>query len=282
MHADADAFVAGVRERCAGLPPESIARVVDYILTSKSADANLDAIKARLGGWADKAYGAALKVPTPVLLGGAAAAASLPLTAMFGRRGADGKKHYARNALFAGSAAVAAPYVYTPKWLANHGQNRMYGQQMAAYDQEKRPVLDEMTRVAQEPYGGDTQAGIMRQLHAAAIQKSVMDPYLELAKTYGDPAKRWRHLAGPMQWPARDAYLKLPTYRRMEEIAGPIPTTRIGTGPGLQDVLAGNGAPPAPVEEPVWYRHLQQRAQQKNERDIAQWRERQAKQPVPR
>lgn len=288
MHADS--FLAGVRERCDGLSPDSVARVVDHILASKSADANLDAIKARLGGWADKAYGAALKVPTPVLLGGAAAAASLPLTAMFGRRGEDGKKHYGRNALFAGSAAVAAPFVYTPKWLANHNQNKMYGEQMVAYDQEKRPVLDEMTRVAQEPYGKDKQEGIMRQLRAAAIQRSIMDPYLDLAKTYGDPAKRWRHLAGPMQWPARDAYLKLPTYRRMEEIAGPIstanvgsgPLTRDGTGPTVQALLAGNGAPTAPVEAPVWYQHLQQQAQQRNERDLAQWQERRARQPVPR
>ena len=113
-----DEFVDGVDGACkeAGLSDREELAVVHAIAEALRAGYEKMAIAAPAAapaeGWADKIYRHVLQIPAPVLAGGAAALASVPLTAMSGKRDEMGRKNYMRNAIIAGSLGAAVPVAF--------------------------------------------------------------------------------------------------------------------------------------------------------------------------
>jgi hypothetical protein len=223
-------FNAGVRARCeqAGLTPaetQVVGAAVDEIYRSpgrKSAGLKTELqnlgynIRKRFPGAVDRAYDVALRLPAPVWFGGASALASVPFSLVGGlrRRGQqqeDGKTdekpapfHFMRNALLAGSAGAAVPLLLhrtTPFVRFSHDRElrRGYPKAVEVVKDNWKSLLEQKQKLPPGAPGTDARQAYLDHLSRMdEFADNYVLPLEFMRDTYGNPAKRWRHLFKPL------------------------------------------------------------------------------------
>lgn len=196
-----DEFVDGVMAACkeAGLSDKAeleVAHVISKVLADGRG-------KAAAEDWKDKIYRHVLQIPAPVLTGGAAALASLPMTAMFGKRDRYGRKNYMRNAIISGSLGAAVPVAFPDAGpIGRFNADRRY--RAALGDATARNIKVEK---AFEEAGAGLQPGepgtpahqqfMDYHTQLANYRDQYQTPMREALEQHGMPETRWRYLLRP-------------------------------------------------------------------------------------
>ena len=198
-----DEFVDGIDGACkaAGLSDREEFAVVGAIAQALREGVDKQGAQE---DWKDKIYRHVLQIPAPVLAGGLSALASVPLTAMFGRRDANGRKHYMRNAIIAGSLGAAVPVALPGVGpIGRFNADRQYRNALNfATEQNKKMEQSFATAGAglQPGAPGTPEAQRFLDYHKdlAKFRDQYVDPVTQAAGTYGDPASRWKYLLKPI------------------------------------------------------------------------------------
>lgn len=197
-----DEFVDGVMAACkeAGLSDKAeleVAHVISKVLADGRG-------KAASEDWKDKIYRHVLQIPAPVLTGGAAALASLPMTAMFGKRDRHGRKNYMRNAIISGSLGAAVPVAFPDAGpIGRFNADRRY-----------RAALGDATarNIKVEKAFEEAGAGLQPGEPGTPAHQQFMDYHTQLGNyrnqyqlpmedalaQSGDPGSRWKYLLKPI------------------------------------------------------------------------------------
>ena len=196
-----DEFVDGVMGACkeAGLSEEDELAVAHAI--SRALAEGRD--KAAAESWKDRIYRNVLQIPAPVLTGGMSALASLPVTAMFGRRDSYGRKNYMRNAIIAGSLGAAVPLAFPDAGIIGRfNADRRY--RAALGDATARNTKVEQ---AFETAGAGLNPGtpgtpehqrfVDYHTQLANYRDQYQTPMREALEQHGMPETRWRYLLRP-------------------------------------------------------------------------------------
>ena len=204
-----DEFVDGVMGACkeAGLSAEEELAVVDVIAETlrsgyrKMAEGAAPAAPA--GGWADKIYRHVLQIPAPVLAGGASALASVPLTAMFGKRDEAGRKNYMRNAIIAGSLGAAVPVAFPGVGpIGRFNADRQYRAALNYANARNKETENAFALAGAglkpgAPGTPEQQKFLDYHTGLAAFRDKYQMPVSEALAQHGAPETRWRHLLRP-------------------------------------------------------------------------------------
>lgn len=202
-------FISGVFERCkqAGLSDDNTDIVCGYI--TQAIELRDNTKKAEQSDWRDKLYDYALNVPTPVMTGALSGLASVPLTAMFGRRDEKGKKKYFRNALIASAGGAALPFVYKGGPVGRFESDKQYRAGLRGVAEEANnllPIIDAEKKKLPADFSKITNQDdkdLYQQLYALENQyvTDVIDPADRAVQQFGTPGSRWRQLFSSTELP---------------------------------------------------------------------------------
>lgn len=204
-----DEFVDGLMGACkeAGLSEGEELAVVHAVAetlrmgTLKAAEGPAPA--APVPGWADRIYKHVLQIPAPVLAGGAAALASLPMTAMFGKRDQYWRKNYMRNAIIAGSLGAAVPVAFPDSGIIGRfNADRRYraalGDATARNLKVEKAFEEAGAGLAPgEPGTPAHQQFVDYHTQLANYRDQYQAPMRTALEQHGMPATRWRYLLRP-------------------------------------------------------------------------------------
>jgi hypothetical protein len=224
-----DSFNTGVAASCkqAGLTPEQTARVAAVISDAR------DSGVFKTADWRDNLYERALRIPAPVLMGGAAALASVPITAIRGAKRQreleaygvrqPAKRHYLRNAVLAGSLGAAAPLVLH-NWgpIGRFNADRAYRQTLLESVEANKDSWKAMKAMGAGLNPGragskERQNYMNYVTEMDRFNNDYVQPLVAARETYGSPNTRWRYLFRPrpqVPWPTREGLppSSLPVY----------------------------------------------------------------------